>query len=522
MATSANTSTNTGTQANPQSTQAPRLQGQRTHTQTMANALIITRREVRDSFRDWRIIVPIVILTFFFPFLAQNVAASFSNFLAGFGAELIGERTIPFLLMIVGFFPISISLVIALETFVGEKERRSLEPLLSTPLTNTELYIGKTLAAMIPPLIASFGGMTVYMSTLLGSELAWRPPAMLIVQIFLLTIIQALVMVTGAVVVSSQTTSTRAANLLASFIIIPMALLINGESVIMFLAPDAESPRGIGALWAIMAGMFVVVVLLLRLGNSIFNREELLGRSLDALNLRGTLGRIWRNTRAVDAEGNTAKNLLQWYRRSIPYSLRNLRQSLWITGGVFLVAVLLGMGVGLLPEYRLPLPDQSVITEQFNIIEATLTLPVERQLQTQAFVLILDNNVRVLLAGLLLSVFSFGVMAYVITPITFVLLGYVLMQMLLSGYDILLYVAAVLPHGIIEIPVIVLATAVMFRQGAIVTKPPQGMTVGQAWMSALGDTLKLAIGVIAPGLIIAALIETYVTLSVVRAILGGL
>jgi len=115
-------------------------------------ALIITRREVRDSFRDWRIIAPIVILTFLFPFLAQFVAGRFTEFVTGYGAEIIGERTIPFLLMIVGFFPISISLVIALETFVGEKERRSLEPLLSTPLTNTELYIGKTLAAMIPPL----------------------------------------------------------------------------------------------------------------------------------------------------------------------------------------------------------------------------------------------------------------------------------------------------------------------------------------------------------------------------------
>ncbi|MCC5691581.1 hypothetical protein, partial [Klebsiella pneumoniae] len=101
----------------------------------MSNALIITRREVRDSFRDWRIIAPIVILTFMFPFLAQFVAEQLTGFVAGYGAEIIGERTIPFLLMIVGFFPISISLVIALETFVGEKERRSLEPLLSTPLT---------------------------------------------------------------------------------------------------------------------------------------------------------------------------------------------------------------------------------------------------------------------------------------------------------------------------------------------------------------------------------------------------
>lgn len=91
----------------------------------MGNALIITRREVSDSFRDWRILAPIVILTFLFPFLAQFVATQFTEYVNSFGARVIGERTVPFLLMVVGFFPISISLVIALETFVGEKERRS-------------------------------------------------------------------------------------------------------------------------------------------------------------------------------------------------------------------------------------------------------------------------------------------------------------------------------------------------------------------------------------------------------------
>src|SRR3954468_12582815 len=158
--------------------------------QTLSNALIITRREVRDSFRDWRIITPIIILTFGFPFVAQFLAGKFLGFVSDYGAQIVGERTIPFLLMIVGFFPISISLVIALETFVGEKERRSLEPLLSTPLTNTELYIGKTLAAMIPPLAASIGGMLVYLTSLLLGNLAWRPPLALVTQIMLLTIVQ--------------------------------------------------------------------------------------------------------------------------------------------------------------------------------------------------------------------------------------------------------------------------------------------------------------------------------------------
>src|SRR5690606_30011497 len=130
---------------------------------------------VRDSFRDWRIIAPIFILTLIFPPLAQFAAERFATFVEGYGADLIGERTLPFLLMIVGFFPISISLVIALETFVGEKERRSLEPLLATPLTNTELYIGKTLAAIIPPLVSSYGGMGVYLFLLVFGGAQWRP-----------------------------------------------------------------------------------------------------------------------------------------------------------------------------------------------------------------------------------------------------------------------------------------------------------------------------------------------------------
>lgn len=499
---------------------------------TFRNALIITRREVRDSFRDWRILGPIVVLTFLFPFLAQFVAGRFADFVSGYGAELIGERTIPFLLMIVGFFPISISLVIALETFVGEKERRSLEPLLSTPLTNTELYIGKTLAAMIPPLISSYGGMMVYLSSLVFGDLAWRPPAMLIAQIIALTTVQALVMVTGAVVVSSQTTSTRAANLLASFIVIPMALLIQGESVIMFLAPDAESPNGIGALWAIIVGMIVVVLLLLRLGNSIFNREELLGRSIDQLNLKGTIKGLWRGIRAVDSSGTPARNILEWYRLGIPLSLRRMKTALLITSGLFLLAFVGGYGFGHLPEWRLPLPQTPDFSLSTEVMNRYLSLPASSEglaerlpsgmpSMVTALGFIIWQNGRILLAATLLAMFSFGVAALVLTPAVYVLLGYIFSQVILAGIDPGFMFAAVFTHGIVEIPVIVLATGAAFYLGSIVTRPPRGMAVGSAMTRALGDTLKIGIGLVIPGLFIAAFIEAVITPRVVLAALGG-
>ncbi len=486
---------------------------------TLSNAWIVTQREVRDSFRDWRIVAPIIILTFLFPFLAQFLATEFQEFVEGYGADLIGERTIPFLLMVVGFFPISISLVIALETFVGEKERRSLEPLLSTPLTNTELYIGKTLAAMIPPLIASFGGMTVYLGSLLFSELAWRPPAMLIVQIILLTAVQALVMVTGAVVVSSQTNSTRAANLLASFIIIPMALIIQGESVIMFLAPDADSPFGIGALWAIILGMFIVAVLFLRVGNSIFNREELLASTVSQLNLRGTLGKIKRYILAVDDTGTPAKNILDWYRRAIPYSLYQIATPLKVTTGVFIFAFMVGFFVSFTPQWHLQLPSQEELVEVANR-DAKQFISYAIETRSLSFMFIFMQNSRVLLATLLLSIFSFGVMALVIPPITLALLGYITGTVLSAGYNPMVLVAGILTHGIIEIPVILLSAAVSLAVGAVVTRPPKGSTVGHAWTVMLGTTLKLIIGVVIPGLILAGLIESFVTPRLVLSILG--
>jgi uncharacterized membrane protein SpoIIM required for sporulation/ABC-type transport system involved in multi-copper enzyme maturation permease subunit len=495
-------------------TQPPARRDWRT---TLSNALIVTRREVRDSFRDWRIIAPIVILTFLFPGLAQFVATRFTAFVSDFGANIISERTIPFLLMIVGFFPISISLVVALETFVGEKERRSLEPLLSTPLTNTELYIGKTLAAMIPPLSSSIGGMAVYLVGLLYGELAWRPQPMLVVQIILLTIVQALVMVTGAVVVSSQTTSTRAANLLASFIIIPMTLLIQVESVIMFLAPDAESSSGIGALWALIVGMLVATVLLFRVGNAVFNREELLGRTIDQLNLRAMLRNLVTAVRAVDLDGNPARSLGEWYRLGVRGAVSRLGPSVWITIGVFLLALVAGFVFGLQPEWRLPMPPDASLQSAADMMRQYLNVPV----QSMAVMFIIWQNGRILLAALILSVFTFGVAALLLTPAVYLAVGYFFSQVLLAGYDPAFMVVAILTHGIVEIPVIILATAASLRLGAAITRPPQRMTVGRSWTLTFGDTLKIALGLVLPGLILAALIESFVTPRLVVAILSG-
>ncbi len=472
---------------------------------SLGNALIVTRREVSDSLRDWRILSPIIIMTLIFPALAQLAADKFMAFVQGHGARLIGERTIPFLLMVVGFFPISISMVIALETFVGEKERRSLEPLLATPLTNTELYIGKTLAAMIPPLVASYSGMAVYLVGLRFGELRWWPGTELLVQIVLLTTAQALVMVSAAVVISSQTTSVRAANLLASFIVVPAALLVQLESVIMFFA-------AYDALWSIFVGLLVAAVLLVRMGAHIFNREELLGRELDVINVAWAWEIFWGHFR-----GEGRFDLWGWWRREV----LGAAGKLWKPAIAIVLCLIAGFGVGWSyaqdPAFHIPLDEMDTDTWLDNFVMVYELAGGGSSL----IPLIIWQNLRVLLVGLVLAVFTFGVGAAVIVMAPLMILGFILAQFVNTGVSPVIFLAAVLPHSVIEIPAAVIASAAALRLGAVLIRPPRGQTVGEAWLVALAETLQVWIGLVLPMLMVSAMIEAWITPRVVMIALGG-
>jgi uncharacterized membrane protein SpoIIM required for sporulation len=472
---------------------------------TLAAALRVTRREVRDQFRDWRIIAPIIILTLFFPLLMNFTAGQAVGFVQRYGAPVIGERLIPFLLMIVGFFPISVSLVIALESFVGEKERHSLEPLLSSPLTDTELYIGKTLAAMLPPLAAAYLGITVYLVGLAVS-IQWYPQPILLVQIVALTTIQALVMVAGAVVISAQTTSVRAANLLASFIIIPMAILVQGESLIMFWAQYH-------VLWWVIFGLALVTVVLVRMGVRLFNREELLGRDLDEIHLKAA----WRVFAAHYAGRGRGRGLAAWYRLEVLPTVRRLAVPVAVLAGALVAALAIGYRYAGL--YPLPLPalDLAAVTTNFD-----------RNLSQLGFVSaggaawVLGTNVRALAIATVLGVFSFGVLAVVLLMIPLALTGFFAGQVVLLGLSPAQFFAAfILPHGVFEITAAVLAGAAILRLGASVLSPPAGKSLGEGWLAAAADWAKVSLALVVPLLAVAAVVEVLVTPLAVRLVLGG-
>lgn len=465
-------------------------------------SLVITRREIRDQFRDWRIIFPLVVLTLIFPWLMDFTASQAVDFVERYNAPEVGARLIPFLLMVVGFFPISVSLVLALESFVGEKERRSIEPLLCSPLSDLQLYLGKLLAAMVPPLLASYLGISVYLVGVYFN-VGWKPPFELLTQILILTAVQAILMVSGAVVISSQTTSVRAANLLASFIIIPMALLIQGESILMFWGLYRS-------LWWAVVGQLIITVLLIRTGVAYFNREEMLGRELDVLHLRWA----WDTFRQNFSGGE--RSLWGWYRRQVFPALSDLRLPILVAAAAMVIGALGGVQAA----QQLTLPPDLL---SFDSLGKGFVQGLEafRFISPSGVLTIWLHNLRALVIAMLLGIFSFGVLGILVLMLPIAFLAYIAGNIALAGGSpLMFFLALVLPHGILEIPAILLGGAAILSLGATLTSPSQGKTLGEAFVLALARWARVTVGVALPLFLLAAVLEVYLTPHVAVWLLG--
>jgi uncharacterized membrane protein SpoIIM required for sporulation/ABC-type transport system involved in multi-copper enzyme maturation permease subunit len=471
--------------------------------ETLAGAWILARREIRDQFRDWRILTPIIMLTLFFPLLMNFTARQAVDFVERYGAPIIGDRLIPFLLMVVGFFPISISLVIALESFAGERERLSLEPLLATPLSDAQLYIGKLVASMAPPLSAAYLGIIVYL-TGLYFRLGWVPEPQLLLQVVVLTTVQALVMVSGAVVISSQTTSVRAANLLASFIIIPVAQLIIGESMIMFWGRY-------NILWLIILVQSLIALVLMRIGLRLFNREELLGRELDVLDLRWVGRTFW------DAFKDGATSVINWYRGVLNRSLRRIR----VPVGMTLVALVAGFVVGYRYASVFTLPG-NLFQWQASSGEFAEALQRFGMFSTAGWLKIFLINLRALLIASVLGLFTLGVLGEILLMAPIAIIGYFAGNLALAGQDPLLLIGAlVAPHGVLEIPAALIAGGAVLQLGMAAISLPKGSSLGEGWIKALAEWIRVMLALVIPLLVAAAALEVFVTPRIALQVLTG-
>lgn len=458
---------------------------------------LVARRELRDQFRDWRVLLPMIILVFCFPILMNEFAKQAIDFLNQYDANLIEQRLVPFSIMIIGFFPITISLVVALEAFVGEKERGTIEPMLSAPLDNWQLYFGKLLVGVVTPLVASYVSIGFYLVMIIRQGLV-MPSPMLMLQLMLLTTAHATLMVSAAIVISVQSTSVKAANLLASFIVIPVAILMQGEAVLLFWGNER-------ILWLAILGVLIISLLLIRVGIAHFQREYLLGREIDVINLRWIMRTFSKNFLGG------ARSLGGWYGYVLSSSLRRVAPA-----AIFTVLI---AGVSIWMSYNWIMDNVSGVIasaspEYLERIEARAReMPEMANLQEQINAPFLFlNNTRAMATIFVAGLVSFSVLGVILYMVNIGLIGGLFALFELLGQNPWpLFAYGVLPHGIFELPALMIGSAVVLYMGAALVTPQTGKSMGEVILELLADWTKIFVGLVIPLLAIAAVVEAYIT-----------
>ena len=209
----------------------------------------------------------------------ERIPASISNM---FGDLNDVQMTVT---MILGFLfapmflimPLMLSASIAAESFAGERERKTLEALLYTSATDTELFVGKALAAFIPSVLVGIISFLIYAVVLnVGGypifERIWFPLNTWYPLVFWVSPAFAALGVGATVLISAKVqTFMGAYQASGSLVILVLGLVVGQASGLLYLS-----------VWVGMIIGFVVWVaagVLFFLAIQQFNRKTLLYQS---------------------------------------------------------------------------------------------------------------------------------------------------------------------------------------------------------------------------------------------------
>jgi len=256
----------------------------------------LVRKELLDLARNRAAFVPVVLVTviaFFLPLVIIVIIPALTGHglsddadlmrvsqLAGVPGDLSPSGRVQlflfqqFLLLFL-LTPITGAMSLAAHAVVGEKQARTLEPLLATPVTIVELLVAKVVGAFLPTMAISAIGLILYFALL---PLAAEPgvmSAMVSARTLLLVVVigplAALVSLQAAIIVSSRVNDARTAQQFGVLIIVPlMVIMVAQFTGSLWLSAAALGVIGLGllALWMLLTALSVVM----------FDRESILTR----------------------------------------------------------------------------------------------------------------------------------------------------------------------------------------------------------------------------------------------------
>jgi uncharacterized membrane protein SpoIIM required for sporulation/ABC-type transport system involved in multi-copper enzyme maturation permease subunit len=431
-------------------------------------AALVALRDLRDAASELRLIVAMIALTIAIPVGSGSGIRALAIF--GGGTAVVNRLSLVGAFFVV-FIPASFSLVLALESFVGERERTTLEVLLSTPLREAEILAGKVAAVLAISLTLSYGGLLVY-SLVVFPGLGYFPLGILLA-LALSTICQVAAMVAGAVIISLNARTMRAANVMASFIILPMSVVLQVEAALILLG-RAEF------LWAFAFLMILIAVVLLRMGFNGFSRESLLSREVGFHN---PLQRAW--------------GAVRWSFHNRP----GITRLIWLRRFPILIAAI-GFPLGAATGYLAGSTSAISPTVVRPVLSSLLKSSDNEGFLTQVIGIFAHN----LLAFVLVAVFailSLGLSGFVLTFAPGFLLGF---AAALSSWPVAL--TGIIPNGLVEIPAAIVAGGLAIQVGASVIHMDSRGGWGSRLLVALADYVR-ALRWLVPALAVSAVLETF-------------
>ena len=130
---------------------------------------------------------------------------------------------------------------------------------------------------------------------------------------------------------------------------------------------------------------------------------------------------------------------------------------------------------------------------------------------------IFKNNLRNSFAALILGI-GFGIIPFMFASINGLVLG-ILVEFFLKAKGVPFVIAAILPHGIIELPVILMSVGIGLRLGHAAYRSVLGLRTMKDFLDELKQGIFFYARIIAPLLLLAALVESYITPLIISRIL---
>jgi ABC-2 type transport system permease protein len=176
--------------------------------------------------------------------------------------------------MILLFQSMVIPAIIASYSIVGEKNNRTLEPLLAAPVRTWQLLLAKALAALLPAVAVTWLSSLIF----IGEVSGFAGPAVFalvvmpgwLIAVLLTVPVMVMVPIALAVMISSRVNDPRSASQLASllFVVLLIGLELSGSTLVL----------SVGFTLTLTAILAVLGVLLLWGATRIFQREVILTR----------------------------------------------------------------------------------------------------------------------------------------------------------------------------------------------------------------------------------------------------